>query len=239
MTLNDFPTELEIDEYAFGFYGYGDLEAPLWFVGMEEGGGNSAADVTQRVQTWQDRGRRTVDDVAEFHDAIIDKGFASITNQPTWTMLSRIQLGFDQGAEGARDPKKHWQTILGRQSSKTCVLELNPLPSPSTSKWKYPEFTDYLFLANREVYNLRYRAKRIQTLKNLIEERSPKAVVFFGRMYQPFWEVIAGGLFGSGETPRILENGATTFVSMDHPNARVPGRTKDALARLGAQLATV
>lgn len=33
-----------LEEFVQGFYGYDNLSAPCWFVGMEEGGGNSAED---------------------------------------------------------------------------------------------------------------------------------------------------------------------------------------------------
>ncbi len=36
-------------EYMSTFYGYGDYGAGYWFVDMEEGGGNSAAEVERRL----------------------------------------------------------------------------------------------------------------------------------------------------------------------------------------------
>ena len=34
-----------LDEFAHQFYGYGNYDGRYWFIGMEEGGGNSFAEV--------------------------------------------------------------------------------------------------------------------------------------------------------------------------------------------------
>lgn len=236
MTKPDFPTEKEIDEFASGFYGYGDLQAPLWFIGMEEGGGNTAKEVTNKIRVWQQRGRMPLEDVAQYHDAQSDNGFASITKQNTWSAISRIQLAYDAAAISPRAVRKHWQSQLGRWGSSTCIIELNPLPSPSITTWKYPEFTDMPFLANRIVYNTRYRANRIASIKNMLAQASPRAVVFYGKKYEKFWAQISGAIFEKDHLHSRGYQGDTTFISMHHPNARVRGKTGDYLTNLGAML---
>ena len=45
------------------FYGYASWDAELWFVGMEEGGGNSEEESAKRLEAW-DR----ADDLADIRD---------------------------------------------------------------------------------------------------------------------------------------------------------------------------
>lgn len=236
MTAPIFPTENEVDEFASGFYGYGDLEAPLWFIGMEEGGGGSAAEVTKKMRVWQQRGRMLLEDVAGYHDAVVEGGFRSITKQNTWSALSRIQLGYTSAATSGSAVRSHWQKQLGRWGSATCIMELNPLPSPSITTWKYPEFTDIPFLANRVAYNARYRANRIASIRDMLMQSSPQAVVFYGKKYEKFWAEIAGVTFEKDQLHSRAVRGGITFFSMHHPNARVRGKTSEYFANLGYML---
>ncbi|MBU2890580.1 hypothetical protein [Celeribacter halophilus] len=236
MTTLNFPTAEEIDGFATGFYGYGDFEAPLWFIGMEEGGGNSAREVTNRIHVWQQRGCAPLEDVAEYHDAVFENGFNSITKQNTWSALSRIQLAYNSDPVSGMSVRNHWQQQLGRRGSATCIMELNPLPSPSITTWKYPDFTDLPFLASRIAYNARYRADRIASIKDMLAQHEPKAVIFYGKKYERFWAEIAGATFETENLHSRAVKGDTTFVSMHHPNARVRGKTSNYLENLGSML---
>ena len=67
-----------IDEFINKFYGYGNLNSDLWFVGMEEGGGNSFEEINTRLNIWSDRGKKTVEDLVDYHFKIgIDQFFES------------------------------------------------------------------------------------------------------------------------------------------------------------------
>lgn len=35
------------------FYGYGSWSAKYWFIGMEEGGGDSEEEIERRMMTWR------------------------------------------------------------------------------------------------------------------------------------------------------------------------------------------
>lgn len=63
-TRQHFDDELLL-AYMDGFYGYGNYQAPYWFVGMEEGGGDSSADVSSRLKIWNERGRQELEDLHE------------------------------------------------------------------------------------------------------------------------------------------------------------------------------
>ena len=80
--------------FVFGFFGYGSFSAPYWFVGMEEGGGNTPEDIALRLRAWEARGKRALEDVVDYHLAIgVSKHFDELgVLQPTWNKLIRIQL---------------------------------------------------------------------------------------------------------------------------------------------------
>ncbi|TCP26059.1 hypothetical protein [Rhodovulum adriaticum] len=236
MTDLTFPLEHEIDQFALGFFGYGDLSAPLWFIGMEEGGGQNAKDVTKRIRVWQKRGSVALEDLAEYHDEVMEGGFKAIAKQNTWSALSRIQLAYDGNDTSSGAVRHHWRECLGRSGSATCIMELNPLPSPNIRTWNYPKFTSTPFLRSRISYNARYRAARIAKIRSLLEQASPQAVIFYGKKYEEFWGQIADVTFDSGNLHSRAVKGGTKFVSMHHPNARVAGKTTDYYIDLGRDL---
>ncbi|MBF6569142.1 MAG: hypothetical protein IVW54_09730 [Candidatus Binataceae bacterium] len=47
-----------IEDFDANFFGYGRTDAPVWFIGMGEGGGGSIDEINRRFIAWQHRGRR-------------------------------------------------------------------------------------------------------------------------------------------------------------------------------------
>jgi hypothetical protein len=203
---------------------------------MEEGGGHNAQEVTKKIRAWQKRGSMALEDLAEYHDEIMESGFTAITKQNTWSALSRIQLAYDGDDASSGAVRRHWREHLGRWGSTTCIMELNPLPSPNIRTWHYPKFTNIPFLQSRISYNARYRAARIAKIREFLEHASPQAVVFYGKKYEEFWTQIADVTFDSGELHSEAVKGGTKFVSMHHPNARVVGKTTEYYISLGREL---
>src|SRR4051812_9939820 len=82
------------------FYGYGTYTAKYWFIGMEEGGGNTYKDIQKRMFAWQDRGKHTLEDLAAYHGAIDCTDYFDERRlqgqiprlQSTWNKLIRILL---------------------------------------------------------------------------------------------------------------------------------------------------
>lgn len=56
-----------LDDFIQKFRGYGSYEAPWWFIGMEEGGGNDEVELASRLSAWDKRGRLELEDIAEYH----------------------------------------------------------------------------------------------------------------------------------------------------------------------------
>lgn len=212
-----------LEDFVHTFYGYGNLHGQYWFVGMEEAGGKSFQEISQRLTTWVTRGKRELEDVAEFHKDIgITRLFSQDPKiQPTWGRLIRIVLGAQYKHPSLEQVKKYPRDSLGRLDGDTCLLELQPLPSPSTREWVYSRYSNLPYLKNREIYIDVVFELRITHLRMLIRAHKPKYVVFYGASYRQYWEAILGGKFQTDD--QNLDTGrsdSTRFYLVKHPAAR-------------------
>ncbi len=80
-----------VEEFAEHFYGYGNFSAPIWYIGVEEGGGETAAELSRRFSIWAERGKHELEDLIDYHRGIEVFDWQSKV-QDTWRPLIRIQL---------------------------------------------------------------------------------------------------------------------------------------------------
>ncbi|SFI69989.1 hypothetical protein SAMN05421753_111181 [Planctomicrobium piriforme] len=122
--------------FANAFFGYGNLEAPIWFVGMEEGGGTSVGEINARLTAWNQRGRRCVEDLPEFCRATrvahLNQWFDPRSNiQRTWNrliLMSAVLMGKEPLDLESR--KVIQRSSFAREQENESLLELFPFPSP-------------------------------------------------------------------------------------------------------------
>lgn len=203
---NSFLDDDLLERYVNGFLGYGNLDAPFWFIGVEEGGGESRDQLTERLDVWRRRGEREVEDLADFHRAVgLEKWFApEPPTQKTWAGYSRILLT-TQGEQGiSPDRIRQYQANeLGSLAGESCLLELLPLPSPSISKWSYPAWSRLPYLQDRKTYFDNFAEKRAAFISMLIERHRPKVVVLCGlsKAYLRYWQMIGSPFLVYQEWP--------------------------------------
>lgn len=212
-----------LSKYMDSFFGYGNIKARLWFVGMEEGGGKSIEEVRSRLEAWARRGSPLVDDVAEFHRAIGQHRWfePGAPTQSTWRQLIRATLlskGLTASLEAIRTYQVH---DFARLNGEVASLELLPLPSTSTrdEEWQYAAWSALPMLASRDRYSQHFIPRRIDSLRKLIAQGRPRAVVFYGATYLRHWEAIVGTNFGPGDFPRDVSVRGTDFFLVPHPAA--------------------
>jgi hypothetical protein len=118
------------------FYGYGNYRGQYWFIGMEEGGGDSFDEISKRLTVWDRRGRYELEDVADYHIELgIDWPFAEKPKlQSTWAKLIRVLLSIEGRSPTTDEVRLYQQRLWARSTGKVCLLELLPLPSPSTNQ---------------------------------------------------------------------------------------------------------
>lgn len=236
--LPTFPSADQFDRFGKNFFGYGDLSASIWLIGMEEGGGNTQSEVQSRIRAWRERGCRRIEDVADYHDAFIGgKGFAAIDRQPTWVAISRIILAARGQPTTTGAVARFWKTELGRAGSKTCILELNPLPSPKLTTWHYGFCFDNIpFLKNRDAYNKHFRHDRVNSLRNLIATRKPKVVIFYGTKYSKYWSQISNGKFPYDPLLRSFSAEGHLYCEIPHSSERLKDNGSALHERLGRKI---
>ncbi len=218
-----------IELFCQNFFGYGNPKAPVWFIGMEEGGGNTIHEVNNRIEAWDNRGQKAFEDVVDYHVEFgLDECFQPTRPkiQTTWGKLIRAflvyQNGEDPDLELVRETQRNsWARGDGNQ----CLTELLPLPSPNVGNWLYGNHfngaDDPPWLANREIYAANMLQVRIPALHSLISRNCPRHVVFYGRSYQKHWHEVAGAPTWKTANFREQElswaqDGATNFYSMVH-----------------------
>lgn len=212
-----------IADFAASFFGYGNLDAPLWFIGMEEGGGATEDNVKSRLAAWNNFGRPIVTDAAAMHFAIGESRLfqPGAPTQATWRGLIKLTLAAKNLPASTEDIREYQISRFARSNGDMASLELLPLPSPSLRAWNYPQWSSLPVLATREKYKEHYLPLRIQTLKGLIESKKPRIVIFYGATYHSHWEAISEVKLAGESFPKTGCKGATRFLLMPHPSARI------------------
>lgn len=154
------------------FLGYGNPDTPVWFLGIEEGGG----DVEQlRIRaTW-----KPFVDCKDAHERLGITKFHCTENpayQPTWNGMCWVMLGLGGNPNSTLEQRKTYQAEkLGRSGGCTFLTELYPLPKPNESAWP-PDYANAL--RNRFQSLEDYRAQtvdvRVNLLRKAIEAHHPR-----------------------------------------------------------------
>ena len=164
-----------------------------------------------------------LEDAADFHAAfgITHLFSARPTLQSTWSMLIRTLLSSRGQIPSVEQVREYQRTSLGRAGSETCLLELLPLPSPSTNHWLYADRHPLPYLVDRARYQQALLSPRIGHLRKRILECHPRVVLFYGTSYRDHWRAISGIEFCE-EAPgiHIAHADPTLFVMTKHPAAR-------------------
>jgi hypothetical protein len=207
-----------VDAFAHGFFGYGDYRARYWFVGMEEGGGGTEAEIGRRLAAWHARGRRELEDLAEFHAAIGEvRWFKRAILQPTWRGLIRIVMAAEGLASDKEDVRAYQRDRLGRPGGETCLIEIMPLPSPRSDVWHYATMLTDARFRSRQAYVDALRAERLGRIQTRIDEWRPPFVIIYGTSRAAF-----------------APPAGTRVVQIKHPTAH--GVTILSLAEIGRSL---
>lgn len=239
MSIYPVTKELVLD-FMEGFFGYGNLQAPYWFIGKEEGGGIDLEENYRRILTWENFGKPVTVDFIDYH---INLGFTEHQLnkiQSTWTKLIQILLTMN-GKKGTTEERRVYQRHdLGRLEGSNCCLELMPMASRSTGKWLWENlFRDYYHLNNREEYFSSIAPIRIEKLKKLIQQHTPRLVFFYStkKDYIQRWEEISEGKNWHWiQLSRVMKYGwykqdSTLYIITTHPTMK--GITNENFSAVG------
>jgi hypothetical protein len=182
-----------IQERIKNFWGYGNLNGDIWFVGMEEGYNQDNEVLLERFKA---TAHKAVFDI--YDDLKVDPGHVywfeeGAPTQPTYRPLIYIQLYLQTGKEPTLEEIREYQIgKFGRKTADHAVLELMPLPSKSIKEadWLYAD-SGVDGLRTRKEYLATYKPNRVRELHVLIQKHKPKLVLFYSRGYLADWQQIA------------------------------------------------
>jgi hypothetical protein len=228
-----------LEAFMNGFYGFGNYHAQYWFIGMEEGGGNTFDAISRQLKIWDRWGRRELIDVAEYaREMNITRWYGERPKlQPTWKHLIRVFLTGEGKPVDAETMRQYQKTLWGTEEGNTSLLELLPLPAPSISSWLYGEISALPYLASRKAYREHVMPLRIAHLQNRIMQYQPKAVVLYGSGYDAHWKRIAGidTWEKSADGVSFAVKDSTIFIPSKHPVAH--GATNEYFYSIGKLIA--
>jgi hypothetical protein len=213
-----------IQERIKNFWGYGNLNSPYWFIGMEEG-------YSEKNEVLLDRFTATAhQQICDIYDDLkVDPGHVywfenGAPIQPTYRRLIEIMLYAETKKHPDKEAIREFQIKqLGRQTSNHALLELMPLPSKSIAEkdWLYAE-SGIDSLESRRDYLETYKGERIEALRALIEQHKPKYVICYSLSYQDDWKQLTDAPFIEVNPRRLYlaKDGDTTIAITPHSVAQ-------------------
>ncbi len=153
------------------FQGYGNKNGKYWFLGMEEGGG-SIEELKERAMLFSE-----VEDLYEAHDKL-GRAHEMKRHVPTWRVMSKLVMALNGQPDWAdvEAARTYQAQTLGRKDAETFLIELMPLPSPSTGEWPYKSI-----YADRETCYRAVRPGRISMLREELSNYAPEFLICYGK----------------------------------------------------------
>ena len=192
-------------DHLLNFIGYGRLDAPVWFIGMEEAGGGED-NLRARLNF------RQVEDNYEAHKilGILKHHEGKKVIQRTWRGMCYIMLCLE-GKEPEREAIRHYQAdLLGRYKGNTLLTELLPIPKPKTGSWGYEELIPQFF--SHSDYIKRIKPQRIKIFREFIKKHNPKAVICYGKGYWKDYKTLFPEISFDEKAPFAIGKNAETLV---------------------------
>lgn len=216
--MTDLPPNVPLHDFIDTFYGYGSFQGRFWFIGMEEGGGNTLAEIARRIRLWDARGRHDLEHLAAYHRELGETEFFDqpVTSQATWRQLIRVVLTAQKQSATLDDINHYQRERLGQWGQETALIDLMPLPSPSITHWLYSAW-DVPHLHTREAYVQFYAPRRVAHIRQKIAVHRPSAVIFYGLGLRGWWTQIADLDFAPQSRFFTGADAHTRYVMAPHP----------------------
>lgn len=189
------------------FVGYGNRNAPFWFVGMEERG--SKKRLRRRLNF------RRFEDLKRAHKilGIKDYHWTKSKLQPTWKRMCWLMLALNhQNFDDKQLVLDYQAERLGRKKDETFLLELMPLPAKNLKSWDLHEL-----FKSRSEYKRKVRPKRIKLLNRLLRKHQPeKVVICYGRWWGRHKEIFENADFHSTGKFAVAKTEYGLIILCDH-----------------------
>ena len=163
------------------FVGYGSIEAPLVFIGIEEG--LARPEALQNDLLWRST-FKTIMDAKEAHEGLAD-GPSLFSEkprrQPTWRVMADVMLRFNEetftskaGRSEAR--RKYRPLALGRSIANSLLVELLPYPNKKSTAWPYVDR-----FPTKQDYIEAMLPRRLALISKVLAEYPRQAIICYGQ----------------------------------------------------------
>jgi len=208
----------EVERMAHDFFGYGRWDAPYWFIGPEQGGGENESRAAIFDELQQDKAAPDgLCDCRDFHGGIQELRWHFIEPvdlQFTWRKLMLLLMTYLSRPTDIESMREYQRCRWGRQCGETCVIDLSGLSFGSfreSSSFR-KEVSDGVAADLRELVT-----KRANFVCAKIREVRPSLIVFYGYSYQRYWTKIAGDDLPERNEAKKTAGGVVVYAQ--HPAA--------------------
>jgi len=198
------------------FIGYGNPDAEVLFLGMEEGLGQSAdlgGDLAERSRYSQCMdlfdAQGPLDDGQRFFGP-------NPKSQRTWRPMCHLMLRMlaPSSRPTAEQRVRYQADLLGRSGGATLLAELMPYPNTNVGEWRYAPFGRY---PTREAYAVEMLPRRVDLLGTFFRAHNYKLIVAYGKSYWPdFQRIFVGVSWEDRGIFRVGRFGSTAVVLTPH-----------------------
>lgn len=204
------------------FVGYGSLTAPVWFLGMEEGGGGED-NLRKRLKF------DVVEDCKEAHAQLGITRFHGDRPriQRTWRSMCYIMLSLNYQKPTTAAIRDYQAKKLGQTDGDTLLVELMPIPKPRVSNWEYETIIPQY--SSRDNYYQSVLPQRMELLQTLISTHGPQVVIGYGKSFwEEYQQLFPNAEFSDTKGFLTARSNGTSVILCDHFTARsMNGRLDD------------
>jgi hypothetical protein len=197
------------------FIGYGRRDAPVVFLGMEEGlepGTDLAAELRLRS--------RYAHDVMDFKEASEGSGASTRLFDPeqapsrrTWRVMADVMLRREGLADPTLPDRRRYQALrLGRSDGDCLLAELLPYPHARSSDWLYPQR-----YPDRDIYEREMHGQRMELLKAVLSAAQRELIIAYGkRNWSAYAQLFPGASWSNTGHFRSAKVSGTTIILSPH-----------------------
>ncbi len=219
---------MDIDwERIENFVGFGRTDAPVVFLGMEEG---LRRDADLRLDLRERSSYEQYMDLAKAQRRLGGPssyfGPTPIT-QRTWRPMCHLMLRRDGVQQPTPEQRRRYQAdTLGRSKGDSLLTELLPYPHSDTSQWLYAPFGRY---ATRADYESALMPRRISLLRKSFSSKPPELIVAHGKSNWSNYKRIFEGIIWRSHASFEYANWGNSRVVLAHQLAGREFNTEEQL----------
>ncbi|MGL5361597.1 MAG: hypothetical protein ACRDBH_01860 [Bosea sp. (in: a-proteobacteria)] len=186
------------------FVGYGRPDAPVVFIGMEEGADNSRLEL-------------------DLQNRSVNQEYAELVSlnkrQPTWSKMCDLMLRRSGNSAPSASERLTYQTTqLGKKSGQTLLLELMPYPRNKNADW--PDIYRARF-PSLDIYYEKMIPRRVLRIQNILKSHRRELIVCYGKGFWPHYEkIFSGAAFIKEGSHKVAKDGETHIVLAQHFTSR-------------------